>query len=117
VVSSLFVAFGPTPEEPIPALLRLLNHQKYPPTQLFLAMTLGPMIASIALAERARGMFADIMATFGRVPLFYYLLHIPLIHLSALVVNALRVGAAHQEWYQRAPFKTPRFASSTPWRP
>ena len=43
-------------------------------------MTLGPMIALLPLAERARGWIAEVLATFGRVPMFYYLLHIPLIH-------------------------------------
>lgn len=36
--------------------------------------------------------------------MFYYLAHIPLIHLSALAVNAMRTGATHQEWYGTAPF-------------
>ena len=87
-----------------PALFRLLNQGKYPPTQLFLLMTLGPAIALLPLAERARGWFADALATFGRAPLFYYLLHLPLIHAAALVVNRLREGSAHQEWYASAPF-------------
>ena len=39
----------------------------------------------------------------GRAPLFYYLAHIPLIHLSALLVNRIRTGAAHPEWYLTAP--------------
>jgi uncharacterized membrane protein len=103
VVGSLLVAFGPKPEQPMPPLLRLLNQPKYPPSQLYLAMTLGPMLMLIALAEHARGAVADVVSTFGRVPLFYYLLHIPLIHLSALLVNLLRVDATHQEWYRQAP--------------
>ena len=49
-------------------------------------MTLGPTIALIPLAERARGWIAGIVTTFGRVPMFYYLLHIPLIHAASLVV-------------------------------
>jgi hypothetical protein len=44
------------------------------------------------------------LTTFGRVPFFYYLLHIPLIHISALLMNFLRVGAIHQELYAYAPF-------------
>ena len=36
--------------------------------------------------------------------MFYYLMHILLIHISALVVNYLREGAIHQEWYTTAPF-------------
>ncbi|HEU5173624.1 MAG TPA: heparan-alpha-glucosaminide N-acetyltransferase domain-containing protein [Gemmatimonadaceae bacterium] len=87
-----------------PFLFRLLDQQKYPASQLFLLMTLGPMIALIPAAERARGWLASVMATIGRVPLFYYLLHIPLIHASALLVNVLRTGSAHGEWYRTAPY-------------
>jgi uncharacterized membrane protein len=87
-----------------PAYVRLLNQQKYPASALFLMMTLGPMIALLPLAERARGWLADAVTTFGRVPLFYYLLHIPLIHALALIVNVLRAGATHGERYATAPY-------------
>jgi uncharacterized membrane protein len=98
------VLWGPAPEHPLPPLLRLLNQQKYPASQLYLLMTLGPMIALLPAAEKARGWLANIVLNFGRVPLFYYLLHIPLIHLSALVVNYLRDGVTHSEWYATAPY-------------
>jgi uncharacterized membrane protein len=87
-----------------PFLFRLLGQQKYPASQLFLAMTLGPMIALLPAAERARGAVARGVTTIGRVPFFYYLAHIPLIHLSALAVNSVRTGAVHQDWYTTAPF-------------
>ena len=87
-----------------PAYVRLLNQQKYPASALFLMMTLGPMIALLPFAERARGWVADTLTMFGRVPLFYYLLHIPLIHALALVVNFLRVRATHGERYATAPY-------------
>jgi len=87
-----------------PAILRLLNQQKYPASALFLMMTLGPVIALMPWAERARGWFGAALAMFGRVPMFYYLLHIPLIHIAALLVTWLREGAVHPEWYASAPF-------------
>jgi hypothetical protein len=62
------------------------------------------MIALLPFAGRARGWLARAVTTFGRVPLFYYLLHIPLIHALALMVNLLRVGATHQERYATAPY-------------
>ena len=80
-----------------PALLRLFDQSKYRDSQLFLLMTLGPTIALLPLAERARGWLAEVIATFGRVPMFYYLLHIPLIHATALVVDAIR-GSAGAGW-------------------
>jgi uncharacterized membrane protein len=107
-VGSLMVYFGPENKNNMPFVLRLLSQNKYPASQLFLLMTLGPIIALIPLAEKAKGWFADMLITFGRVPLFYYLLHIPLIHLSALIVNFFRDGQIHQEWYGMAPFFTTR---------
>jgi uncharacterized membrane protein len=87
-----------------PFLFRLLNQQKYPPSLLFLLMTLGPAVALMPLAEQMRGRLSSVLATFGRVPFFYYLLHIPTIHLAALAVVFLREGALHPEWYATAPF-------------
>jgi uncharacterized membrane protein len=87
-----------------PAFVRLLNQRKYPASPLFLLMTLGPLIALLPFAERGRGWLARALTTFGRVPLFYYLLHIPLIHSLALIVNLLRFGATHQERYATAPY-------------
>ena len=112
VLGSLAVFMQPAPEGARPVLFRLLNQQKYPASQLFLLMTLGPTIALLALAERgrpspelrARGWFAGVLATFGRVPMFYYLLHIPLIHAAALVVCFLRDGSVHAEWFATAPY-------------
>jgi len=54
-----------------PILFQLLDQRKYPASQLFLLMTLGPTIALLPLAEHARGRLGEIIATFGRVPLFY----------------------------------------------
>ncbi len=85
-------------------VFELLNQRKYPASQLYLLMTLGPLITLVPLAERSKGMFIEILKLFGRVPFFYYLAHILLIHVSALVVNILLFGAAHQEWYAYAPF-------------
>lgn len=78
-----------------PVLFRVLNQRKYPASQLFLMMTLGPMILFLPYAERMRGAAGRVLATFGRVPLFYYLLHIPLIHLSAVLVSSIRDGSAN----------------------
>jgi uncharacterized membrane protein len=103
VAGGLAAVLGGSPDDTRPALFRLLDQQKYPASQLFLLMTLGPTIALLPLAERARGWLADVFITFGRVPMFYYLLHIPLIHITALAVNVLRGGAVHPEWYASAP--------------
>jgi len=69
-------------------------------------MTLGPLIALIPFAEKAKGWLANVLSIFGKVPMFYYIAHIFLIHLSALAVNLIRSGSLHQDWYGMAPFYT-----------
>jgi len=86
-----------------PFIFRLLGQHKYPPSQLFLLMTLGPVIALVPWAERVGGWFANAFRTVGRVPMFYYLLHLLVIHLSALLINLWQSGTFHQEWYRTAP--------------
>jgi uncharacterized membrane protein len=104
IIGSIIVYRNKETENTLPIFFRLLNQSKYPPSQLYLLMTLGPVIALIPFAERAKGWFSEWLTVFGQVPLFYYLVHIPLIHCSALVVNYIRSGATHGEWYASAPF-------------
>jgi len=91
------------PDSP-PFFVRFLNQRKYPASQVFLLMTLGPTIAFLAVADRATGVVARVLEIFGRVPMFYYLLHIPLIHVTALVVWWLRDGAAGGDRFATAPY-------------
>jgi hypothetical protein len=88
----------PQPWAPQPTglftLLSFVNTQKYPPSLLFVLMTLGPAILLLALADRPAGPLGRVFVTFGRVPLFFYLLHAPLIHLLAMGAAAARYGDA-----------------------
>ena len=104
LIAGVMVSVLPAPEDAPPKLFRLLGQQKYPASQLFLMMTLGPTIALLPFVENARGWLGRALVTFGRVPMFYYLLHIPLIHASAILVNLLREGVSHQDSYLTAPF-------------
>jgi uncharacterized membrane protein len=76
----------------LPRLLAFLNTSKYPASLSFLLMTLGPTIALIPLLDRARGRVVQWLTVFGRVPFFYYVMHIPLIHALALMVSLIRTG-------------------------
>jgi uncharacterized membrane protein len=100
-IAGASVAFG---HGDTPAWMRLLNQRKYPASALFLLMTLGPAIALLPFVEGARGRLTQALATIGRVPLFYYLLHIPLIHLVALGVWRLRKTPIDGSAFATAPY-------------
>ena len=92
---------------PLPAAFRFLATTKYPASLLFLLMTLGPLLLLLPLAGRAGGRVARFFSTFGRVPLFYYLLHIPVIHLAAVLVSLVREGHADPWLFTNHPMMNP----------
>jgi hypothetical protein len=57
-------------------------------------MTLGPAMLFLAWADRRRPRDGNPFLVFGRVPMFYYLLHIPLIHAVAIAMTGIRYGMA-----------------------
>jgi uncharacterized membrane protein len=73
-------------------VLSFLNCEKYPPSLLYLMMTLGPALMLLASFEQARGAFARLLATFGQVPFFYYVVHIYLIHALAVATAFAMTG-------------------------
>jgi uncharacterized membrane protein len=83
--------------------LSFLNTSKYPASLLFLLMTLGPALLLLPFLERATGPTARLLEVFGRVPMFYYLLHIPLIHLLAMGVSLLRTGSVSPWLFENHP--------------
>lgn len=71
-------------------VLPFLNPAKYPASLDFLLMTLGPMLIAIALLENAGDRVTRWLGVFGQVPFFYYVLHIPLIHITAVLISLVR---------------------------
>jgi uncharacterized membrane protein len=71
------------------SVLSFLNCEKYPPSLDYLLMTLGPALLLLAAFDRPPGVVGRPLVTIGRVPLFFYLIHLPLIVGSAAVVIAL----------------------------
>jgi uncharacterized membrane protein len=95
--------------------LDVLNATKYPASLSFLLMTLGPTIAVMPLLETARGALARWLAVFGRVPFFYYVLHIPLIHVLAMLVSYVRMGEVSGWLFANHPMAPPPAPEGYTW--
>jgi uncharacterized membrane protein len=65
-------------------VLSFFNITKYPPSILFICITLGPALLFLHTIESTKNRITDFFLVFGRVPLFYYFLHVLLIHLLAI---------------------------------
>jgi uncharacterized membrane protein len=78
-------------KNPIFSMLSFLNVTKYPPSLLYILITLGPSLIFLAFTEKKLNAWATQIVIFGRVPMFYYLAHILLIHILAAVA-ALSTG-------------------------
>ncbi|HEY7409910.1 MAG TPA: heparan-alpha-glucosaminide N-acetyltransferase domain-containing protein [Vicinamibacteria bacterium] len=88
-----------------PALIAFLNTTKYPASLAFLLMTLGPTLVALALLEGREGVPWRWLAVFGRVPGFFYLVHIPLIHGAAVAISLVRSPAATGWLFQDHPLR------------
>lgn len=75
-------------------VLSFLNTTKYPPSLEFLLMTLGPALLAMAWLERARLSSTNPLIVFGRVPFFFFLLHLAVIHALTIAMNFIRYGNA-----------------------
>jgi hypothetical protein len=85
-------------------VLSFLNTTKYPPSLLFLLMTLGPALLMLRAVDRGTPAALRPALVFGRVPMFYFVLHLPLIHLLAVMLSLARYHDA------RGMFESPDLA-------
>ncbi|MBQ0799855.1 MAG: DUF1624 domain-containing protein [Porticoccaceae bacterium] len=69
------------------SVVDFLNTTKYPPSLLYLLMTLGPAMMLLGFFERLEGALSKALVTIGRVPFFFYVAHLYVIHLLALTVG------------------------------
>jgi uncharacterized membrane protein len=100
---------------PGPAFIRFLNTSKYPASLLFLLMTLGPTISLIPMLDNTRGRVVRWLTVFGRVPFFYYVLHIPLIHVVALLISLVRTPDQTSWLVANHPMMPPPVPSGYMW--
>ena len=77
-------------------LIDFLNVTKYPPSLLFLAMTLGPAAVFCAFADRMRGFFKDMFVMFGRVPFAFYVAHFFVLHALSVLLGVVQGFRAEQ---------------------
>ena len=91
---------------PFYTFLSFLKLHKYPPSLLYMCMTIGPLLILLAYTEKMENGFTRMLGVFGRVAFFYYILHIYLIHfLSA--VSFLAHGHSFEEGTRFQPNSPP----------
>jgi uncharacterized membrane protein len=78
------------------SLMSFLAVTKYPPSLLYLLMTLGPAALACAFAERLPGAVRNTLTTFGRAPLAFYVAHLYLIHALAVLLGMAQGFSAQQ---------------------
>ena len=93
-------------ETPVFTFLSFINVTKYPPSLLYILMTIGPAIVFLGLTEKPLKRFGNIISTYGKVPMFYYILHFYMIHL-AMVAAALIMGYKWKDVISSGPLGAP----------
>lgn len=67
-----------------------MNVQKYPPSLLFLCATMGPVLIFLALLKNTGSKWVKVVSVYGRVPLFYFIVHFFILHTAAIIVYLCR---------------------------
>ena len=71
-------------------ILSFMNVHKYPPSLLYLCITIGPALIFLSLFENSNTKLSRFISVYGQVPFFYYVLHFYLIHLTCMVLFLFR---------------------------
>ncbi|REG91131.1 DUF1624 domain-containing protein [Flavobacterium aquicola] len=88
--------------------MSFMNISKYPPSLVFCLVTLGIMFLLLAFSERLSDKFKNILSVYGKVPLFYFIIHFYLIHLITLLVLSLQVFHFSQFEFASGTFGRPK---------
>jgi hypothetical protein len=83
--------------------LSFLDVNKYPPSLLYVLLTCGSACLFLAFTEKVQNGVVKVVSVYGRVPMFYYLIHIYVIHLVALVASAFTPGENWHLWLLKQP--------------
>ncbi len=95
---------------PLYTVLSFINVTKYPPSLDYIGITIGISLMVLALLDNVSGKSLQFLVVFGRVPFFYYVLHLYLIHLSVMLVflaeklPAKDIGPAHTPFLFRPDY-------------
>ena len=93
-------------------VLSFINCTKYPPSLLFLMMTLGPAILALSFFSEKDTPISKLFVTFGRVPLFFYIMHFFLMHIIAVIFAMIRYRTIPNWLFVNNPvFSMPSFPS------
>lgn len=77
-------------KDAIYTFLSFIKVTKYPPSLLFSLITLGASFLILAFTDRANNRFAKVVSVYGKVPLFYFVIHFYLIHVSMIALMFLQ---------------------------
>jgi uncharacterized membrane protein len=84
------------PSSTAASVMSFLGTTKYPPSLLYILMTLGPAAIACAFVERLHGPVRAALVTLGRAPLAFYIAHLYLIHATAIVLGVMQGFTAQQ---------------------
>ena len=97
----------------VASIMSFLGTTKYPPSPLYLLMTLGPAAIACAYVERLASPIRNALMTFGRAPLAFYVAHLYLVHITALLVGVAQ-GFPAQQFFTHYRFFPKNFGVGLP---